>query len=130
MNHTEAVILCRYVRAACPQQKLDEFTPDVWAELLAGIRFEDAKTAATNIARRQPFVAPAEIITEVKKIRADRCNRHDQPIPPADLGPAETMRWLLEQWKRIGDGETVPDDTRGVLTDRPTITVLTKGIGA
>lgn len=112
MNATEAVTLCRYVKAACPQQAIDELTPRAWSDLLAGIRFEDAQEAARNLARRQPFVAPSEIIVEAKRIRAVRIRAHGDPIPPAGLDPAAEIVWRQDAWRRIGDGETV--DGRGV----------------
>jgi hypothetical protein len=130
MNHSEAVLLCRYVRAACPQQKLDEYTPDVWADLLASVRFEDARLAVTRLASNQPFVAPSEIRAEVKRIRKDRCDHHEQPIPPRELSAVEAARWVKDAWRRIGDGEVIEDTSRGQLKARPSIPVLTKGISA
>ena len=118
MNHAEAVILCRYVRAVCPQQAIDPFTPDAWADLLGSIRMADAKDAVRAIASRQPFVAPAEIITEVRKLRNDRIRRHPEPVPPPNLTPLETKRWLIEARRQIGDGTTLDDNTRGELHDR------------
>lgn len=120
MNNTEAVVLCRYVRAVCPQQAIDEFTPDAWADLLCDVRMADAKDAVRAIAARQPFVAPAEIITEVRRIRNDRIIRHPEPVPPPDLTAIETQRWLLEARRQIGDGDIVLDTTRGELVARDT----------
>ena len=120
MNHAEAVILCRYVRAVCPQQAIDEFTPDAWADLLGRIRMADARDAVRAIASRQPFVAPAEIITEVRKIRNDRIRHHPEPVPPPNLTPLESKRWLIEARRQIGDGTILDDTARGELRDRDT----------
>lgn len=120
MNHAEAVILCRYVRAVCPQQAIDEFTPDAWSDLLAGVRFVDAKDAVRAVTSRQPFVAPAEIITEVRKIRNDRITRHPEPVPPPGLDVIATKAWLVDARRQIGDGELLPDVARGELRDRDT----------
>lgn len=67
MTHEETVILTRYVRACCPQQAIDEFTPDAWHDLLGGYGLAECRAAVATVARRQPFVAPAEIIAEVRR---------------------------------------------------------------
>ncbi|TXL91623.1 hypothetical protein [Streptomyces sp. IB2014 016-6] len=72
MNQDEAIMLLEYVSAACPAQRVGEFTPDVWGELLAPYDLTDARAAVLAVARRQPFVSPAEIITEIKERREER----------------------------------------------------------
>lgn len=111
MNATEAATLCRYVKACCPQQAIDEYTPTAWADLLGGIRLDDAREAVRNVVSRQPFVAPAEIIAEVKRIRAKRMSAHPLVTPPAHLSPREHRAWLADAQRRIGDGETITVDT-------------------
>lgn len=69
MTSTEAAVLCRYVAACCPQQKFDPYTPDAWFDLLSDLPFDLCKTAAREVAKRQPFVAPAEIRTAVAAMR-------------------------------------------------------------
>jgi hypothetical protein len=85
MTHEETVILVRYVRACCPQQAMDEFTPDAWHDLLGGLSLRECREAVAVVARRQPFVAPAEVIAEVR-----RAGRHaaDQRHLHAVLDPA------------------------------------------
>lgn len=109
MNAEEAAILCRFAKAACPQQAIDEHTPAMWALLLAEVRLEDAKVALVNVTRSKPFVAPAEIIGEVKRIRAKRIADAGDLTPPPNLTPLETTAWLREARRRVGDGETVDD---------------------
>lgn len=121
MNRPEAVMLCRYVKACCPQQAIDEYTPDAWFDLLGALAFDDCKAAVIALAQRQPFVAPAEIKTEVKRLRRDRIVAFGPLLPPAELDgdPAETNRWLVATTKRIGDGEITDPaqlDTYGELT--------------
>lgn len=108
MNHAEAVTLCRVVAAYCPQQHFDEWTPDSWHDLLGDLRFDDAKEAAADIARSQPFCAPAEIRARVRIIRDQRIAHTPLPDPPPGLGDDEVgyRRWLGEQRRRIADGET------------------------
>ena len=71
MTPTETVMLTRYVAACCPQQAMDEYTPDAWHDLLGDLDLATAKAAVAAVARRQPFVAPAEIRAEIAAMRAD-----------------------------------------------------------
>jgi hypothetical protein len=61
VTEEEALVLTRYVRACCPQQAIDKYTPDAWYELLKDLDAGDCKLAVEAVARRQPFVAAAEI---------------------------------------------------------------------
>ena len=117
MTPDEAVALCRFTAACCPQQKFDAYTPDAWGLLLADVRFIDAKDAVVKVARKQPWVSPAEIIAEVKKARAKRIAEHGPIVPPAGLDPIETVEWLAEAQRRVGDGEQL-HDVRGELKAR------------
>lgn len=85
MNAQEAIAVCRYVRAACPQQAMDEFTPQAWADLLTDVRYEDAQEAVRVLVKQRPFVAPAEIITEIKRIGAKRTRSYGTADIPDDL---------------------------------------------
>lgn len=110
MTNAEAVILCRFAKACCPQQQFDAYTPDAWFELLGDLRFEDCKEALTRVVKRQPFVSPAEIRDEVKAVRADRLKQFDRLFkyaPPAELAddPAAENRWHFAIRQRIADGE-------------------------
>jgi hypothetical protein len=117
MNPQEAMALCRFTAACCPSQKIDEYTPDAWGLLLEDIRFDDAKEAVVKVARKQPWVSPAEIIAEVKKIRAKRISEHGPIIPPAGLDPIETVEWLKQATRAVGDGQQL-GETRGELKPR------------
>src|SRR5690606_14585339 len=48
MTPEEAVILARYVKAMCPQQRLDEYTADAWYDVLAPYPLEDARAAVAR----------------------------------------------------------------------------------
>lgn len=89
MTPDETVILTRYLRALCPQQRFDEYTPDAWHDVLSPYDLGDARQAAAAVAGRQPFVSPAEIIAEVRRARAGRIRHVHGPgqapeIPDAD----------------------------------------------
>lgn len=117
MSPEEAVMLCRFTAACCPSQKFDEFTPDAWGLLLEDIRFVDAKEAVVRMARKSPWVSPAEIIADVKKMRAKRIDEHGPIIPPAGLDPIETVEWLAAARRTVGDGDPLPE-ARGELKPR------------
>ncbi|GAA2946510.1 MULTISPECIES: zinc finger domain-containing protein [Streptomyces] len=72
MNSQEATLIAKYVASVCPQQRFNEHTPDVWGDILAPYAFDDARAAVITVAARQPFVAPAEIVTEIKARRTER----------------------------------------------------------
>lgn len=107
MNPTESLALIRFVRAACPQQKLDEYTPDAWHELLADLPFADCKAAVIELAKRQPFVSPAEIRTEVRRARNERCraNMADPEYERDDV--AGGLAAIRSHRRALGDGNTV-----------------------
>jgi hypothetical protein len=113
MTPTEAAKLCAFAGQCFPQQKINEFTPDAWGLILEDIRFDDAHEALVRLARKQPFVSPAEIIREVKKIRAKRIDEYGPITPPADLDPDDTAayrEWWANVQKAIADGEMRPKE--------------------
>jgi hypothetical protein len=83
MTPDETVVLARYVRALCPQQKFDEYTPDAWHDVLRDYTLDEARTAAAEVARHQAFVAPGEIATEVRKQRRLLVSVDAETEPPA-----------------------------------------------
>lgn len=114
MTSEETVILVRYVKACCPQQQIDAYTPDAWHDLLGDLHLTDARHAVAAVARRQPFVAPAEIRAEVRRIREDRIGPAGPglpPVPPA-ADPDDTrgyLQALRQQQTGIADGHTPRD---------------------
>lgn len=103
MNRQEAVALARYVKACCPQQAIDEYTPDAWHDLLGDLDLDACRHAAARVARRQPFVAPAEIRAEVKAERRDRLAacRSDTFMPHGDAAD-DVVTYLQEFRHRVG----------------------------
>lgn len=110
MNPNETVILARYVRALCPQQKFDEYTPDAWHDVLGDYHLTDARAAAAAVAKRQPFVSPAEIIGEIRRQRGDRADSFQGPGLPAEIPDANPdnvpayLAALRAQRTRAADG--------------------------
>jgi hypothetical protein len=102
----ETVLLVRYVKACCPGSQIDEYTPDAWHDLLGDLELADCKDAAQAVAKRQPFVAAAEIRAEVKRIRETRLARTPLPAPPADAAdrPGRYQQIIAANVKRIADG--------------------------
>jgi hypothetical protein len=108
VNREQTVALCRYVKACCPQQAIDEYTPDAWHDLIGDLRFEDCREAVRAIAGRQPFVAPAEIKTEVKQIRAQRLDGFQYVPVSGDENTAVYLKNLREQRAAVADGLREP----------------------
>lgn len=106
MNREQTVIFTRLVKATCPQQAIDKYTPDAWYPLLDDLDFGDCQAAMIAIGRRQPFMAPAEIRSEVARIRNDRIARAVIPAPPPELAddPRAYQRYLQESTRRAADG--------------------------
>ncbi|MFE9372290.1 hypothetical protein ACFYM2_21320 [Streptomyces sp. NPDC006711] len=89
MTPEETVVLTRYVKALCPQQKFDEFTPDAWHDVLTAWPMAEARAAAAAVAGRQPFVSPAEIIGEIWRQRGNRAADFQGPGLPAEVPDAD-----------------------------------------
>lgn len=111
MNPKEAVLLTRYVRALCPQQKFDEYTADAWFDVLGDWPLATAQEAAAAVARKQPFVSPAEIIAEIRQQRDAKADSFQGPGLPAEVPDADPddipayLAALRTQRTRAADGE-------------------------
>jgi hypothetical protein len=103
---SETVALTRYVKACCPQQQIDQYTPDAWFDLLGDLSMADCHEAVKVIGKRQPFIAPAEIRAEVRRIRNDRLARHPAPAPPSELAdePGRYKAVAEASVRQIADG--------------------------
>lgn len=110
MNPLEVVLLTRYVRALCPQQKFDEFTSDAWYDVLENFDLEATKKAAAAVAAKQPFVSPAEIIAEIRASRGENASAFQGPglsaeVPDADPDDVPAyLAALRAQRTRAADG--------------------------
>ena len=118
MNAQESAMLCRYVKACCPQQAIDEHTPLAWAAHLAGVQYADAYEAAKQITSKQAFVTIAEVLAVVRQIRAKRIAEAPHPVPPPGLTEPEERAWIAEARRRIGDGEVLAEAVGRTLEQR------------
>ena len=115
MNQTEAIMLCRLVKAVCPSQALDQYTPDAWALILRHIDYNDAKQAVIDIASRplEPgksrYIEPGHIIAQVRRIRAQRLTDHGPLIPPPGLdGTTQYLAWIRQAVAVVASGGSLP----------------------
>lgn len=95
MTPEEVVMLAAYVHALCPAQKIDQYTPDAWCDVFADVphySLADCREGAARVAARQPFVAPAEIIAEVRKIREARLDDFQYEPTPGETGKESIAR--------------------------------------
>ena len=96
MSPDETLALCRLVKAVCPSQALDQYTPDAWHLILRHIDYNDAKQAVIDIASRplEPsksrYIEPGHIIGDVRRIRSQRIEDYGPVSPPAGLDTAVT----------------------------------------
>lgn len=102
---------------------MDEYTPDAWHDLLGDLDLADCRAAVAAVAKRQPFVAPAEIIAEIRRAKRHAGDRahlralldpaaHREQIAAADsaflrklaarTGRQPTVRAITEADDRIG----------------------------
>lgn len=118
MNNQEAVGLTRVVKAACPQQAIDKYTPDAWFDLLEDLDFADCRAAVVSLGKRQPFIAPSEIRAEVARVRSERIARAVIPAPPPELAndPRAYQRALQASTRLAADGALEPAVERLAIT--------------
>jgi hypothetical protein len=106
VNGPEVVGLLGFVRAFCPAQKMDDYTPDAWLLALRDLSLDDCKAAVVEIAKREPWIAPADVRKEVRRAREDRLSRVPEiAVPDADPDDvAAYQRALREDRYRVAEG--------------------------
>jgi hypothetical protein len=93
MNKRETGMLVAYVAGACPQQKMNELTPDAWHDILGHLEYGECREAARAVASRQPFVAPSEIIREIADKRS-ASQPHSNACRGGDCGDCR-VSWCM-----------------------------------
>lgn len=121
MTPSETVALTRYVKACCPQQQIDQYTPDAWFDLLGDLESADCLAAVREVCKRQPFIAPAEIRAEVRRVRRERLAHEIIPAPPAELTdePGRYQAALKAEVKRVADGFGLPKAVAALSGEMP-----------
>ena len=117
MIQTEIVMLCRLVKASCPSQVFDEFTPEAWGMVLSGYRYEDAKAAVAAIVGapldqgKSRYIEPGHIIAGIHRIRRERLEAFPAVTPPPGLDVRGYGDWSRRTRAAIADGTyCAPDD--------------------
>lgn len=96
MNDQETAALIRMVKALCPAQKFDEYSPDAWLLVLDDIPIADAVAALKPLARTQRFIAPADIVDELRRQHAQRPDTAtvDQATQIPDADPDDVAAYI------------------------------------
>lgn len=84
MTPEQVKTIGRMVATICPAQKFNTETPDAWAALLGWVNFDDARAALYVLGQTHQFISPADIIAEVRRIRAERLKGFVPPAPPPE----------------------------------------------
>lgn len=101
MTRTEAVQLVALVASISPAMRIEDTTADAWHLVLDDLRLADCVEAVKRIARRERWIAPADIRAEVRVVRDERIDRAAPYEPDSGLS-------LLEWRKRAADGDPLP----------------------
>lgn len=110
MTEDEIVLITRYVRAVCPQQKFDEFTSDTWEDFLLPYSVDETRAAIrAHVTKGNAFISIGEIVAEIRRARNDRLSRHTEAEPPyGDFGDTSYKAALIDERKAIADGRADP----------------------
>ncbi len=101
MDERDIARIVRLVKALCPAQKFDEYTPEAWELVLEDLAFADARQALKTLGGQLRFIAPSDIAQEVGRAARARAS-----FPPG-TGPE-----AIEAEIRAVDG---PEDVAGYL---------------
>lgn len=107
MTPQESLMVLRKVVAYQPNQRVDELTPDAWAEALEPYDVRDALDAVKKLALaprnqyRPPFIEIGDIVNEVRSVEHDRYERRQHHLHdvPSEIY-ADTDRY--HEWYRAG----------------------------
>ena len=117
MIQAEVVNLCRFIKALCPSQVFDTYTPDAWGLILDRYSYEDAKSAVAAIVGspldpgKSRYIEPGHIIAGIHRIRQARLDAHPLVTPPPGLSVREYGLWNQRVRRAIADGTyTAPAD--------------------
>lgn len=123
MKQADTVKLTRTVRALCPHQAMDSYTPDAWHVVLGHLDLADCMAAVAEINGRQPFIAPSDIVREIAAQRG-RDEPHSQACRGGDcklclFGAGESSWCMHTCHPRAIASLTKPGPDRAALTGAP-----------
>lgn len=104
MNRSECVRLVAYVQSLAPHQHLGDGTALAWHDVLGDLPYEVTKRAAAEVAARQSFIAPADILAMVRRLRrAVHPAAETQAAALDDTPPADVQAYLdwMHQQQRL-----------------------------
>lgn len=140
MTPTETVKLCRMVKAICPAQAIDEYTPDTWHDLLGDLDLGVALAAVKELGQTHRFIAPADINAEVDRRRREILNSLTTSEEPEWLAALEGdehtrgfLQWRRDRQNRMLRGEPEPVEPPRQITERklgPIVQAIAKDMGA
>lgn len=120
MDHSATVKLCRIIAGLIPQQAFEPQTPALWQPILAATRLDDAVAAVQALGGRVRYIAPVDILAEVRRIRGERLEHSDQLLP--DVDPDDVPAWLAARragLRALADGTiTAPPAAQGQIDMR------------
>lgn len=121
MDKAQAITLTRLVKAMCPAQQIDEYTPDAWYE--GGLKnwgYDDAKNAVITLSTQLRFIALSDIAIEIKRVRRGRLEAAGPTVLAAGVDADDVSAYLVKHRadvKAIADGAAVPDFETHELRD-------------
>lgn len=95
MRHAEMVQLVAFVAQLNPAQRIDEFTADAWHHVIGDLDFTEALDAIRAVARRQQWVAPCDIVAEVRTAHRERLEAADRAFLPV-TDPDDVVEYRRE----------------------------------
>lgn len=130
MNSTETLQLVRYIAALFPATKVDEFTADAWHDVLHKYDLEDARAAAVAVSQRQTFCSLADIVVELKRVRAKRLEGFVYLPGGGDEHPKVYLARLRHQIEEVASGRRAPNpEAIGPGADLKAIEAVTASVG-
>lgn len=132
MNLDQTIALVAFVQAIRPTQDMDDMTPKAWQWVLADVDIDAAREAVLDIARREKWIDPSEIVKTVRRSRRDRLKAVGDDLAP-NVDPDDVTAWVAELRAlrtAVAHGRVTPEQlgqySRGEL---PTLTGVPAHIG-
>lgn len=115
MNAAEVLQLCRAVKAFCPSQKIDHYTPDAWLTILGRYNYADARAVVEELAAiptepgKATYIEPGNIIGGINRLTAKRNAEAPVANPPSGLTANEYLEWRRNIRSANGQTPALPE---------------------